>query len=152
MRNKALLLLLGLLIVALFWALATASGTNKTVTAIPVEGAPAAQAPSERAPCAMTKTTGVIANYFGGFEAGMIVITYFNPAVHCTAPIYPFEITDFSFTLYDDGSFIWPAMVDIVVYGLAVPGDSCGGPGAELCRYSLAADQLTYEYPNVGTY
>jgi len=111
------------------------------------------QAPSSKAACSMTKTNGIYTSYFSGFEPGMGNYTYFNPEVECAVvPAYPFEITAFSFTLTDFGGCTWPALVDIVVYDVAASGDSCDGPGAELCRHSVVADQASFMEPTVGTF
>ncbi len=83
-------------------------------------------------------------------------MTYFD-ATECDSPAYPFEITSLSFTLFDPPSYIdprpftWPIRLDVVVFGLAFPPDSCYGPGAELCRVSVVCDSVDFAYPAVGT-
>ncbi|MFH2056717.1 MAG: hypothetical protein ABIJ61_12220 [bacterium] len=148
MRRSTLSVLLALLVVAIVALPAVASVTRISPTA--VENSQSAQAPSSRAACAMTKANGTFASYFGGFEPGMLNVTYFNPVTECGAPAYPFEITDFSFMLYDFWS-VGSANLDIVIFDMAVAGDSCAGPGQELCRYPMVAD-ATFMNPNVGTY
>jgi len=111
-----------------------------------------AQSPSARGPCTLSYTDGILNGWFQGFSAGMQNISYYDPATCPSLPAYPFEITDFSFTLYDwgDGTVQWPVTVDVVVYDMAVQGDSCSGPGAELCRVSVTCDSATFCFPNAG--
>jgi hypothetical protein len=45
---------------------------------------------------------------------------------------------------------VWPIDIDIVVYD-ANSGDSCAGPGAELCRFSFTADSQYFCIPNLST-
>ncbi|MFQ6007866.1 MAG: dockerin type I repeat-containing protein [Candidatus Zixiibacteriota bacterium] len=149
MVKKVMLVSFG---VILALAVMLMAATNDRPEAFRIEDADMAQAPSSRAACPMTKTSGTAASYWGNYEAGEQTITYFNPEEFCAPPVYPFEITAFSFTLYDFGGTVWPALVDIVVYDVAPSGDSCDGPGTELCRYSVSADQATFMYPTVGTF
>ncbi len=137
-----------LLIVGALVVLATAAGVDKQVATSVTEGS-SAQPMDSRAACTMNHTSLTIAGYFGSFTPGELNISYFNPADFCAAPIYPFEITDFSFTLYDPGGFVWPASLDVVVFDAP---DSCAGPGTELCRIiGVMADEMTFKFPNVGT-
>ncbi|MBU8933357.1 MAG: PQQ-binding-like beta-propeller repeat protein [candidate division Zixibacteria bacterium] len=101
-------------------------------------------APASRAMCTMYKTTGTMYGNWSGWLAGDNVVTYFDPYVMCGDPGYPFEITSFSFALYDynPGTVVWPADIDIVVYDNN--GSKCNGPGAELCRFTIIADEATY--------
>ncbi|MBU8933172.1 MAG: dockerin type I repeat-containing protein [candidate division Zixibacteria bacterium] len=150
MLRKLIIASIGMLTVLAVMLMA-ASGDRFKVTQI--DGSGAVQAPSYKGPCTLTKTNSTAASYWGsGYEAGIGTYTYFNPGTCPDLPPYPFEITDFSFVLYDDGDDVWPAQVDIVVYDLAQPPDSCSGPGTELCRYSVTADQTTFGYPTVGTF
>jgi hypothetical protein len=41
--------------------------------------------------------------------------------------------------------------VDVVVYDAVIPGDSCSGPGMELCRVPVVCDQETFKLPQWGT-
>lgn len=41
--------------------------------------------------------------------------------------------------------------VDVVVYDPMIPGDSCSGPGEELCRIPVVCDQETFKLPEWGT-
>jgi hypothetical protein len=138
--------------VILILAVVLMATTGDRPEATRIEDAGMVQAPSSKAACPMTKTSGSAQSYWGNYEAGEQTITYFNPEEFCAPPVYPYEITAFSFTLYDPGGYTWPAQVDIVVYDVAPSGDSCDGPGTELCRYSVSADQASYEYPTVGTF
>jgi hypothetical protein len=143
------LALTGLLVLSV--VLAGAFQDQKRVAPTP-EGLQVQQ-PTFRAPCGMTRSSTTPAGYWGQYQAGIGTYSYFDPALFCADPVYPYEITAFSFVLYDPAAsvYTWPAEVDIVVYG-AGGGGACGGPGAELCRYSLTADSATYAYPNVGTF
>ena len=150
MRRKIRVLLLpaALLVVAVFWVIASASGLEQKASSFAGEQANFNVGQS-RAACSMTYSSTTIASYFGGFTAGMQNVSYFDPAAFCTPPVYPFEITSFSFPLLDvDGSFVWPVTVDVVVYDAGV---ICDGPGGELCRFQVVADSATYAFPNVGT-
>jgi len=107
--------------------------------------------PTLSAACNFTKTNGTASVIWGTTSAGAGLYTYYDASV-CGPASYPFEITDFSFSLYDDaGRTIWPGYFDIVVRELATPGNPCGGPGAEICRQAIVVDQATFAYPNVGT-
>lgn len=123
--------------------------------ATPIEDRVSVKPPEPRVAldaCALAKTNGTLSSYFSGFGLGMINITYFDPIVCTGVPTYPFEITAFSFSLYDNGSGVqWPVQVDIVVYDLAVPGDPCSGPGQELCRHTVSCDEATFSFPEMGT-
>jgi hypothetical protein len=74
--------------------------------------------------------------------------TYFDPEVECGVPTYPFEITAFTFMLYDN-SGTGTADVDIVVYNISPTGLICDGPGAELCRVQVTVTEF---YPNTVTH
>jgi hypothetical protein len=137
----ALLLVAGALVV-----LATAAGVDKQVATRITDGL-SVQPIDSRAACTMTWSSMSAISYWGAYEAGEQTVSYYDPEFFCTAPVYPFELTGFSFMLYDPGGGVWPANVDVVVYDAP---DSCLGPGTELCRFSVVAD-LTYEYPNIGT-
>ena len=132
-------------------SIAIAAGIGERQEAIPIKDGQALAAPSQRAACSMTKTNGTASQYFAQYQTGVGTYTYFDPAVECTSPTYPFEITDFSFTLYGFAGTVWPAQVDVVVYDVAPSGLPCDGPGAEKCRFSLTATQAAFGYPTVGT-
>jgi len=150
MVQKVMLASLAVILVLAVVLMAT---TGDRPEAIRIEDAGMVQAPSSKAACPMTKTSGAASSYWDSYEAGEQTITYFNPEEFCPPPVYPYEITAFSFTLYDFVSgTVWPAQVDIVVYDVALSGDSCDGPGTELCRYSVSADQASYGFPFVGTF
>lgn len=101
--------------------------------------------------CGLAKTNGAAAYLYGGYVPPIQTVTYFDPTVCPGVPTYPFEITSFSFTLYDWAGNTWPYPIDVVVYDMAVSGDPCQGPGAELCRFTVSCDQASFSYPNVGT-
>jgi hypothetical protein len=150
MAKKIIVTLLAFLLIL---SIALMAGLQERQKATPLDDFMVIQEPSSRAPCSIVKTNGGAAYWWSRYEAGTGTYTYFDPDIECGAPTYPFEITDFSFTLYDNGgSYTWPAMVDIVVYELSPTGNPCDGPGAEKCRYSLSADAASYGYPTVGTY
>ncbi|MCX6832485.1 MAG: hypothetical protein NT028_10220, partial [candidate division Zixibacteria bacterium] len=150
--KKVLLLLSGLLFVTLFSVLAMTAEVKQSATMVAIENQQVVQGPVSRAACTMAKHNDVAAYYYEHYQTGVGTYTYFNPALMCPTPTYPFEISSFSFTLYAPTGYVWPAMVDVVVYALAQPPDSCRGPGSELCRYSLTANQATYGFPTVGSY
>lgn len=110
------------------------------------------QPPASRAACTLNKATGAITSFWNSYEAGVGTYTYYDPAVECASdPTYPFEILSFGFTLYDNGgAYTWPAYVDVVVYDLLPSGNPCDGPGDELCRMSVIADQASFGYPTMG--
>ncbi len=97
-----------------------------------------------------------ILGYSHGYEPCHQTVTYFDPA-ECGAPTYPFEITAVSLVLLDPPDYVdsrvyqWPVTLDIVVYDLNYPPDSCYGPGVELCRVQVVCDSATFAYPSVGT-
>lgn len=97
-----------------------------------------------------------ILGYYSGYHYHEQTVMYMDPAV-CGSPTYPFQITGFSFTLFDPPNFYdprvykWPVRLDIVVYDIHFYPDSCSGPGAELCRVPLVCDSVTYAYPHVAT-
>jgi len=149
---KVLLLLSGLLFLTLYSVLAMTTEVKQSATMVATENPQVVQALVSRTACTMAKTNGVAAYYYTEYQAGVGTYTYFNPALMCPTPTYPFEISSFSFTLGDPGGYIWPVMVDVVVYALAQAPNYCGDPGVELCRYLVTADSSTYAYPTVGTY
>jgi hypothetical protein len=97
-----------------------------------------------------------ILGYSSGYDSCQQTVTYFDPA-SCASSPYPFEIAAFSFTLldpydvWDSRVYKWPVLLDVVVYDMYSDGDSCLGPGEELCRVSLSCDSVTFAYPEVGT-
>jgi hypothetical protein len=150
MRKLVLSISLGLILI---FSVSLMANIGETPKAIPSEDIQEIVSSGSRAPCTMVKHNGAAASYWSGYQNGTGTYTYYNPEVECAAPIYPFEITSFTFSLYDDGSgIVWPAQIDIVVYYPVTAYDSCSGPGAEVCRYSLTADALTYQYPTFGTF
>jgi hypothetical protein len=97
-----------------------------------------------------------ILGYSSGYEFGHQTVTYFDPG-ECGWPTYPFEISGVSMVLLDPPNVVdprtyqWPVTIDIVVYDLQFPPDSCYGPGDELCRQQVVCDSATFNYPNTGT-
>ncbi len=153
MKKKLLILSCALVLLS---AMVLLADTDKDRMVIPIQEVQSLlpPTPSPMAACSIVKHLGTSAWAHSGLEAGMQIVVYHNPAIECAVvPTYPFEITTFSFTLYDymPGTVVWPAMIDVVVYDMAIPGDSCGGPGAELCRVSVAADQASFETPAIGS-
>ncbi len=117
--------------------------------AVPLTDGQAVRAPSTRAACTLAKHDGTATTYWDQITSGTGFYTYFDPAAECAAtPTYPFEITAFTFVLYDFSS-VGTATVDIVVYDMAASGSICDGPGAEKCRTTVT---VTTFYPNAVTY
>jgi hypothetical protein len=150
MSKKLLIASFGLILL-LAMSLTATAGEKPRATAIP-EGQifkiPAPEGAKDA--CALNKA-GAASYYFSGFVLDDANVTFYNPVTCGFTPTYPFEITGFSFTLYNDGSMVWPVVMDVVVYDMAVAGDSCAGPGAELCRMTVTCDAATFGYPTYGT-
>lgn len=97
-----------------------------------------------------------VLGYSSTFETGERVVMYVDPA-ECEPSPYPYELISLSFTLldpndiWDSRTFKWPVQLDVVVFDLYMEGDSCLGPGQELCRKSIVADSQNYAYPIVAT-
>lgn len=97
-----------------------------------------------------------VIGYSSGYQTGDQTVAYFDPA-ECGGTTDPFEVTGISFSLvdplqhWDPRDYKWPVAVDIVLYDLGAPNDSCLGPGDELCRVSIQADSATFAYPQIGT-
>jgi hypothetical protein len=125
-----------------------ALGSDTHLATVAIGEVQLVQSSSDRASCSIARTNGTVDSYFPGFQATLAHGTYFDPTGYCGSPAYRFEITSFSFTLYDPGGYVWPVTVDVAVYSAT---DSCSGPGAELCRHTVVADRATYELPNIGT-
>jgi len=87
--------------------------------------------------CTLTKA-GIPSFYSNIYASGDVTVTYYDPVACGDTPTYPFKITSLDFTLFDHAGAVWPVLVDVVVYHMAVPGDTSGGPGAELCRSSVS--------------
>jgi Thrombospondin type 3 repeat len=87
--------------------------------------------------------------FSSGYDTGERTVTFFNPA-SCGSPTYPFEIKSLVFPLLHRPGAKWPIQVDVVVYD-ATLNDSCDGPQAELCRFAVNCDSMTYAFPNEGT-
>jgi Dockerin type I domain len=126
-------------------------GINFETSMIPEDELQPVISPMDRASCTMVKHNGTAYSYWSGYMVGRGTFTYFDPEVECGASPYPFQITDFSFTLYDPGGYVWPAQLDIVVYDPDTSGYICNGPTVELFRYSASASQAYFEYPTMGT-
>lgn len=98
-----------------------------------------------------------ILGYYSGYSYLEQTVMYVDPETACSTPAYPFELTGFSFTLFDPPNawdprqYKWPVQLDIVVYDVNFPPDSCSGPGAELCRIPIVCDSATYAYPEAAT-
>ena len=104
-----------------------------------------------KAACMLQKHNNIPAGYWGAWTNGMAAITFFNPLTCGSVATYPFEVQSLSFSLFGYTGSIWPVTVDIIVYEMANPADSCGGPGAEKCRFTQVCDQPTFGYPTMGT-
>lgn len=102
------------------------------------------------AACAMQKHSDTAVGFFSGFASGDRNVTYFDPSVECGGLVYPYQIQAISFTLFDGGGYQWPVDIDVVVYDL-LGTDSCGGPGSELCRFTVQCDSSLFALPNVAT-
>lgn len=153
MSKKILILTLGCLFILGSTVMADVSGRAlEQRPAVTEVNLPPIEKPVPLDYCLLAKTNGAISSYFPGYSLGVRTVTYFDPTVCPGTPTYPFEITAISFPLYDDGAGNqWPVQVDIVVFDMAVAGDPCQGPGAELCRFTISADEATFSYPNMGT-
>jgi hypothetical protein len=98
-----------------------------------------------------------ILGYYSGYSYQEKTVMYVDPVTACTTPSYPFELTGLSFILFDPPNawdprqYKWPVALDVVVYDVNVPPDSCSGPGTELCRVSVVCDSATYAYPEAAT-
>ncbi len=98
-----------------------------------------------------------ILGYYSGYSYLEQTVMYVDPETACDTPAYPFELTGFSFTLFDPPNawdprqYKWPVQLDIVVYDVNFPPDSCTGPGAELCRIPIVCDSATFAYPEAAT-
>lgn len=142
-----------LLVFLLVLAVAPIAGMEEWQKANPIAGRPRKlNWPLAKAACGLQKHNNTTSSYFAGYVNGVTTVTYFNPADCGVPPIYPFEIKSLSFSLYDPGGYKWPVTVDIVIYNVAIPNDSCSGPGPEVYRFSIICDQTTWKYPNVGTF
>lgn len=102
--------------------------------------------------CQMTEHNGTVEVQSLNYLSGDGTVQYFDPATCGAYPIYPFEITSLSISLFDDSSGVqWPVMLDIVVYNPSLYGLHCSGPGLELCRVTTLFDSATFAFPNIGT-
>jgi Thrombospondin type 3 repeat/Dockerin type I domain len=145
-------LLLWSFVLLLLLAVGITAGLTEKQKAAPLpEGLQSPQMSGIKAGCTLQKFSGNPMYYLGAYANGAATVTYFNPVTCGSLPTYPFEIQSLSFTLYDFGGCKWPVTIDIVVYDMAVPGDSCGGPGAEKCRFAVTCDQATWGFPASGT-
>jgi len=146
MSKKLFLLPLGIILVLTVALLA--SGERKA------EGIPQAlgslQYSPEKAACVMAQHSGNAASYYGSWEAGERIVVFHDPAEFCTTPLYPLELTSFSFVLYGFAGAVWPVQVDIVVYEADMTDPACPAPGAELCRFSHSCTQADFDQV-VGT-
>jgi hypothetical protein len=120
-------------------------------TPIPAEEAGLLQVDDMRAPCTLEKHSGTAGSYWGGFETGYAVYTYFDPEVECGASAYPFEITSVSFTLYDPGGYVWPVGMTVEVWLPAVSSSPCSGLAALIGYVDVVADEATFAFPGWGT-
>jgi hypothetical protein len=151
MYRKFIGLILAVSIMLIFSAFPILANNHQPLQISAEDIQPLEQA-SHRAACTMVKHTGNPTYYNNFYTAGFGAYTYYDPAVECGGAVYPFEITGFTFTLYDFASYTWPVNLDIVVYDMDTSGYQCNGPTVELCRYSLAADEASYSYPAYGTF
>ncbi len=149
MVKKMILVSLGVILVL---AIVLMASTSDKLEVTRVKGGAVESPLVSKGPCSLTKTSGILASYNEGISVGDRVCTYFDPGTCPQQPTYPFEITDFGFTLHDDGNDIWPAQVDIVIYDTTTYPWLGLGPGTELYRFSVTADQGSYMYPSVGTF
>ncbi|MFQ5500110.1 MAG: hypothetical protein ACE5FH_10620, partial [Candidatus Zixiibacteriota bacterium] len=148
MRKSIIVSCLGLLVLGLWTTRATErhdiTPLNNTVVTQPT------QASRAGAFCTLKHHNDTAAGFYSGYDNGIRTVSYFDPS-SCGSPTYPFEIQSFSFTLFDDGGYQWPVLVDIVIFDISADNDSCSGPGAELCRTTVSCDSVTFAFPNVGT-
>ena len=98
-----------------------------------------------------------VLGYSSGFRAGHQTIVLFDPAVCSGDSTYPFEMNEFSFTLFDPPSFIdsrrykWPLSIEVVVFNPVNPADPCDGPGGILASIPVDCDSASFAFPHVGT-
>jgi hypothetical protein len=93
--------------------------------------------------CDLIQDHGAPASYFGEFSAGDEIAEYFDPAVYCDDPVYPYKIHDVDFWLYD---FAGVGAVDIIIDVHIVCHDSCDGPGTRIYQSDPIA--VTDFYPD----
>ncbi len=97
-----------------------------------------------------------VLGYSSGFRADYQTIVLFDPAVCAGDSTYPFEINEFSFTLFDPPNYMdsrlykWPLQIEVVVYSLISPADPCDGPGGILATIPVTCDSATYAFPKIG--
>jgi Thrombospondin type 3 repeat len=106
---------------------------------------------SSAATCNLWKYSNndTLLGFSSGYDTGERTVTFYNPA-SCSSPTYPFEIKSLIFPLLPRPGAKWPVQVDVVVYD-ATLSDSCDGPQAELCRFVVNCDSMSYAFPNAGT-
>lgn len=142
MSKKLILLPLGVFLVL---AVALVASGERSAIDIPKPVGPLQFSP-EKAACTMTKTSGTVTGYYPAWVQGERVVTYYDPANFCAAPLYPLELTTFYFVLYDDGAGVqWPVVMDIVVYEADLSDPTCPVPGTELCRFSHSCTQADFD-------
>lgn len=101
--------------------------------------------------CTLSRTNGSGVGGWPYAEVSTGPFIYVDPTA-CGGAVYPFEITSLSFTLINSVGILWPGYMDVIVYDMAVPGDSCSGPGDIICHYAFYPEEADFRYPNIGAY
>ncbi len=158
MSRALLVAILATFALALFpaWSDQPASNEWKTIPAPEATRPPSLKSPDTACMLFKHNPDDTILGYSSGYCTGERTVTYFNPG-ECDAAAESFEITGLSFTLLDPPfwadprPYRWPIQLAVVVFDLAPSGDSCHGPGQELCREPVLCDSATFAFPEVAT-
>ncbi|MFH1335172.1 MAG: hypothetical protein ABII96_01530, partial [Candidatus Zixiibacteriota bacterium] len=86
--------------------------------------------------CIIQNDDGTPLSFGAGFDSGMGLATYIDPAKCTSYPIYPFRITDVHLYLYHESSnYIWPVSILVKIKN-ALSANRCLGPHTLSTLYS----------------
>jgi hypothetical protein len=141
MKQKLTLWLLAILLVGFVFPMrSTAVGTEKP-QALPIPKAnilaPVSTEQNKSTIfCIIQNDDGTPVSFGAGFDSGMGLVTYIDPAQCAGYPIYPFQITDVHLYLYHESSnYIWPVSILVKIKN-ALSANKCLGPDTLSTLYS----------------
>ena len=87
--------------------------------------------------CLIQNDDGIPVTYGAGFDSGMGLVIYLDPALCAVSPIYPFRITNIQLYLYDytDTTYVWPVNLQVRIKN-AILANRCLGPDTLTTLYS----------------
>ncbi len=163
MKQKLMLFLIASLFLGSVFSVQSFAGGAEKPKAVPIskadDFAPFFPEQNKNATlCLILNDDGTPVTYGSGFDSGMGLIAYLDPALCAAHPTYPFRITNIQFYLYHDttANFTWPVNIQVRIKN-ALLANKCLGPDTltTLCSQTFTIpidssfDSLNYRPMNL---